>query len=482
MRFRRHVYLLHRYLGIALCLLMAMWFASGMVLMYVGYPSLDEQRRLAGLPSLEPGPFLPPARVLARHPDADALRLNASPGRPVYIVREHGERHVLDAATGDVLSPDDAWRSAAAERHAGARVLELEPVRVDQWTVSGRLDSHRPLWRARMDDADGTWLYLSSQTGEVVQEATRLERAWNWVGAVVHWIYPWQLRQHPELWRQVVIWLCVPALALIATGALVGIWRLRVRRRYKGNRMTPYRGWQRWHHVLGIACVTFVFTFMVSGLLSMNPGRIFTSPAPPPEQRGAWKGGPLVTASAVPPDELPLNGVRELEWQRQAGTSLVLLHRPDATRVLRADGRPADFGRRELVRRADALLPEADVTGVRRLDDYDAYYYARRGARPLPVLRVRFDDPGATALYIDPETAVIEARMDTRGRWRRWLYNGLHSLDFAVLWQRRPLWDVVVLGLCLAGLAFSVTGVVIGWRRLTRRTGIGRRRRPPVPG
>ena len=38
-RAKRWLYLLHRWAGITLCLFFAMWFISGVVMMYVGYPS-----------------------------------------------------------------------------------------------------------------------------------------------------------------------------------------------------------------------------------------------------------------------------------------------------------------------------------------------------------------------------------------------------------------------------------------------------------
>ena len=41
-RLKRYLYLLHRWLGIAMCLLFALWFGSGIVLMYVHYPTLTE--------------------------------------------------------------------------------------------------------------------------------------------------------------------------------------------------------------------------------------------------------------------------------------------------------------------------------------------------------------------------------------------------------------------------------------------------------
>ena len=50
----------------------------------------------------------------------------------------------------------------------------------------------------------------------------------------------------------------------------------------------------------------------------------------------------------------------------------------------------------------------------------------------------------------------------------RWLYNGLHSLDFAFWYNRRPLWDIGVLTLMLGGLASSTIGLYLGIRRVRR--------------
>ncbi|WP_260928366.1 hypothetical protein [Novosphingobium sp. 9] len=42
---RRWVMLIHRWIGIAACLLFAMWFASGLVMLYVPYPAFRRRRR-----------------------------------------------------------------------------------------------------------------------------------------------------------------------------------------------------------------------------------------------------------------------------------------------------------------------------------------------------------------------------------------------------------------------------------------------------
>src|SRR5260370_27209063 len=45
----RTLVIFHRYLGIAVGILMLVWFASGIVMMYVGFPRLTEQERLSAL-------------------------------------------------------------------------------------------------------------------------------------------------------------------------------------------------------------------------------------------------------------------------------------------------------------------------------------------------------------------------------------------------------------------------------------------------
>jgi hypothetical protein len=47
------IVLSHRWLGIAFCLLFAMWFASGIVMHFVPFPSLTEAERFAGLTPVE---------------------------------------------------------------------------------------------------------------------------------------------------------------------------------------------------------------------------------------------------------------------------------------------------------------------------------------------------------------------------------------------------------------------------------------------
>ncbi len=101
-----------------------------------------------------------------------------------------------------------------------------------------------------------------------------------------------------------------------------------------------------------------------------------------------------------------------------------------------------------------AAAPAA-VVESRIITEYEAYYLDRHHQHPLPVLFVRFNDALGSMFYIDPSTAQIVAGYDSASRVNRWLYHGLHSLDFPWLYRHRPAWDLVVLALLAGGACGS---------------------------
>jgi hypothetical protein len=73
-------------------------------------------------------------------------------------------------------------------------------------------------------------------------------------------------------------------------------------------------------------------------------------------------------------------------------------------------------------------------------------------------------------LYVDPVRGSIARKEERLTRVNRWLYHGLHSLDFPFLYYHRPLWDLVVLALSVGGLTLSITTIVPAFRRFRRHT------------
>ncbi|RPJ87815.1 PepSY domain-containing protein, partial [Achromobacter xylosoxidans] len=95
-RAKRWLYLIHRWAGIVLCLFFAMWFISGVVMMYVGYPKLTPQERLAHLPALDSAAItVTPAQALAAAGAKDAAGMvlaAARGGAPVYVIPGEARR------------------------------------------------------------------------------------------------------------------------------------------------------------------------------------------------------------------------------------------------------------------------------------------------------------------------------------------------------------------------------------------------------
>lgn len=473
----------HRWLAIATCLLFVAWFASGLVMMYVPFPALTDAERLAHLERIDwravkvlPQQALELAGV---HEFPRELRLEMAGGEPVWRIRERSGWHVsLSARDGQPMTEigtEEALRIAEAFA-PGTRPRLLETLERDQWTVAGTFDPHRPLYRIALDDDAGTQLYVSSRTGEVVLDTTRRERFWNWPGSVLHWLYFEELRTRRDLWRQVILWTSGIGIYVAVSGLWLGIDRLRLRRRYPTGKMTPFRGWMAWHHLSGIAGGVFVLTWVFSGWLSVSPPVPWASE---PDARVVQQGLDAYAGNTAPrfalnpavPSSLEAYGAREARFEWLAGRPQIVITDVQSKRtVLDAEtGAPATVTREQLIENARLLVPGANLREAVLLTSEDAYWYSRREPRRLPVLRVKFDDPLATWIHIDPATGALLGRMQAGDRVNRWLFNALHSFDFAWLRSHRPAWDVVMWTLSCAGLVISLSGVVIGWRRLRAR-------------
>ena len=91
-----------------------------------------------------------------------------------------------------------------------------------------------------------------------------------------------------------------------------------------------------------------------------------------------------------------------------------------------------------------------------------------RSQRPLPVLLVLTNDEVRTRYYVDPKSARVMTTYTSRNWVQRYLYTGLHSLNFPFLYNHRPLWDIVVITFMVGGTALCVTSLVLAWRTMGR--------------
>ncbi len=467
---KRWLYLTHRWIGIATCLLFVLWFASGLVMLYVPFPSLEEEERLAGLS--------PIAWEQVTHGPGDAanlreVALEMRGERPVWRVSPwDDEPFAIWADSGQRAGGTDRREAEIiASRFANASVTAIRAIHNDQWTVGEGYNAHRPLWKVELAGDEGRVLYVSSTTGAILLDTARQERLWNWLGSIPHWLYPRALREDQPLWRQVVMWTSGPCILAAITGIWIGLMRIRPgRKRFKGGRMTPYRGWMKWHHVSGLVGSLFLVLWIFSGWLSVDPFRLFASAGIGADAYRAYAGdaplaspAPVMFAAAAP-------GAHRVVMLSAAGRPIVRVQRPGADdQVLAAsDLRPFRPDATRIEQRATRLVAGAAILSIGTLTQPDAYWYAVNGEVPLPVWRVKYGDAAGTWVHIDPATGELLGESDARRRTYRWLFDLFHRWDLNLLLSTPPARDLLIWLMSLAGLISSVTAVYVSWLRLRR--------------
>jgi uncharacterized iron-regulated membrane protein len=479
-RMERTIVTIHRWLGIFACLFFAVWFASGLVMVYVNFPRLTDAEYLERQPAMawdrvHIGPTQALAEASQRGFPKD-LRLEMSGARPVYRVTGWDGRlqsvYADDGAPLTGLSPAQAAQ-VAARYEPGARPVWKALAERDQWSFPERLNAVRPMHRFALNDAAGTEIYVSDKTGAVVLDSTRSERFWNWLGGIPHLIDVQQVRAHPGLWRGTMLSLTSIGTLIAFSGFYLGIVRLGIRKRYMGNAITPYRGWMKWHHLLGVVGGVFLFAWVASSWLYLRPNHLLERKPTPAAFLMAYAGHsapdfPASVEALPPPHPEGVQRVRFI-WLASAPRVVYEAARRPAVVLDPVSGRSAPLTRDEISKAARALSAEASGMQATLLTAPDEHWHTfGLTFRKLPIVRIEFDDAERTWFHIDPETGEILNTTSQGDRLFRWLFNGLHRFDFLALQRLGVVRDFVVWSLLLAGLTVSVTGVVIGWKHLRK--------------
>jgi hypothetical protein len=525
---RRLLIFSHRYLGIAISLMCVVWFASGITMMYAGgMPRLSAQTRLERQAPLDLSRVrLTPAEAAQRLRAAGAARPageaptggagrrgNRDEGgarpelltvleRPAYRFQGRGAQTVF-ADDGEILHEVDVETS----RQIASRFANVPADRVhfertlnepDQWTLGNR--AHETLHKFRIDDGAGTEVYVSPRTADVSTVTTSANRALAWIGTIPHWMYFVSLRANQPLWYKIVIWLSSAACVLTVLGLILAFTQFRRTRPFSLKKAIVYRGWMRWHYILGAVFGVFALTWAFSGLMSMEPWD-WTNARGLEVRRDIFTGGRMDLAHFGPMDPAAFARVLGDRTLKQVGFTRIQgedyytlastagasrpeqhaerLHQPypvgrrgEPGRLLVSaqtlEVRAQPFSVESIVERIRKAMPDTPIIEQTLLTDYDSYYYSRHGQSPLPVLRVKFGDPMQSWIYIDPARGEMLSEVHRYSRIERWLYNGLHSLDFRFWYSKRPLWDIGMILLLLGGLATSALGLYLGVKRLVR--------------
>lgn len=483
--------LLHRYLGMALALVFVIWFASGFTIIYTGgMPELSPRERLAGLPDLDLESIkLTPWEAQRILSASSEPTLTTVMGRPAYQFYG-GYGGVVFADQGNVLTQSMISSRQIVAEFTGAPGNLIERVgsieELDQWTIA--LREELPLEKFRVNDGNGTEVYVSPKWGKVLLLTDTKDRFLAWVGAIPHWLYFVDLRKNIGLWAKVVVWISYLGLTLLSFGLILVFNRLRLTKLFSRSKVIFYEGVLRWHVLTGLFFGVFTLAWVFSGLLSMEP-YAWNRAEGVSFDRTLFQGGQLELAHFDAINDATLQQdlrqvfkntpIKEIEFRRLQGNHFLNLVVPSLESTwgfdnqlfdvesyqLKKDFFSADFVRQQIEEHKIATILSSEI-----LQEYDNYYYSRSTARapslPLPVLRIDFKDEMSSSIYVDLNTGELVHQTNRLGRVERWLYKGLHSLDFGPWYAKRPLWDIVVIILLTGGLLLSLIGTYIGMKRI----------------
>jgi uncharacterized iron-regulated membrane protein len=184
-RLRRAVRQAHRWLGLLVAIQVLFWIFGGLVMSVLKLEEVRGEHRVAkaGKPALAASAGIHPVdRILAAQPaGVTAMTLTTLLGNPVYRIEGATGPALIDATTGERLSPlpEAMAREIALADYAGEAPLASIAL-IDQPALEYR-GRDLPLWRAQFDDERDTTLYIAPDTGQVVARRNDLWRIFDFV-------------------------------------------------------------------------------------------------------------------------------------------------------------------------------------------------------------------------------------------------------------------------------------------------------------
>ena len=480
----------HKWTGIIIALFFAMWFISGVILLYHKYPRVTtedlyrhmESLNAESLPDLYSIPGLADTtRVknlsVARENGVNVWTISgvsAKKENPMYIKPIVDDKFIF---TDSILSPAvpipasglDSIACLWANSDAIAKVDTL--TKRGQWILYERYDKSLPILKYSFDNPEKSEIFISQRNGEVVQASTRPERIWSYFGAIPHKFYFPFLRTDVEKWKTAILVGGLFCLVAALSGMYIGIYYL-IKNKRKHNRFSsPFKKktW-RYHHIAGLVFGIFLIAWGISGSLAMQ--RV-------PKWLVNYEGDYFVSASkmwgrkALPLEKYRLDyrdvfknytDIKSISWEHFGNHPAYLIVSGD--KEIHIDAAEAysvkllELSQEEIEKAVTRYFGD-DVRYTMSLqEDYDEYYLSRKGGYPLPVWRIDIDNADGTRMYVSPSDGYVKYLNDNRMA-KKWLFSATHYLDIKYFVLHQGL-RYTCLWILSAGCLFVIiTGVCI---------------------
>ena len=472
---------IHNALGSLMSLMFVFWCVSGIVLIFDGFPHASRQERFAFLVPITAQDTL---GLQAPAPNFKGqLSFEIAYGQPIYRLKTGRKKEaVYDARTLEQIDSFSQEQAVlTAQSFLGAEVEQVTQLQaLDAWMPWSYYKPLLPIYKCKMADDKHSYLYVSAKTGNIIQQTDRHSRWMARLGAMPHWVYFKRLKMQENKWKRVIILLSSMGILISLTGLFAGVIRLNHRRK-KG--LTPYKkSWYRWHHLSGFFFGTFLFTFLLSGLVSVTSvpnGLVGVD-----ETRKShlqWNQSldlenwpPISPAKIFNALENKKN-IRQIKWVKSVDELQFHIYRENDHEAEVYFYHNGDIIKRPRLSAEEVRTYLPSVLGdlpyaMHKQLTYDHYYSASAMlSLPLPVYKIEVEDEESTWLYINPADGRQVYKHTIQSRYRRWLYRFLHTFDIPVL-KRFDAWRKGgLVFLCLGALVVSVSGLVLSFKYYRRQ-------------
>lgn len=169
----------HKWIGLVIGVQALLWMISGLYMVVVPLDVIHGDH-LAHVPTEQLAPSggrVTQAELRADHPGITSLRLKRLLGKDVYEIRQGERISLVDAGSGETISPLD---QDAIMRLADAAYVGEGGIRGVEWITRAPQEIGArpiPLWAVHYDEPGKSTLYFSPYSGELV---ARRHELWRW--------------------------------------------------------------------------------------------------------------------------------------------------------------------------------------------------------------------------------------------------------------------------------------------------------------
>ncbi|MGL4692744.1 MAG: PepSY domain-containing protein, partial [Stenotrophomonas maltophilia] len=161
---------LHRWLGLIVGLQFLLWLGSGLMMSLLDPQKINGTAHRAAEPALPawPATTLAPAEALrAARNEAATLDTGWLLDQPVYRLLSPQGTELIDAYSGKRIEIDPRWALRLAQASYRGSGVPADPVHLEK-TLETRAHPD-PVWRVDFGDEAGTSVYVSAQSGQVLE-------------------------------------------------------------------------------------------------------------------------------------------------------------------------------------------------------------------------------------------------------------------------------------------------------------------------